>query len=190
MRAIGPVLALVLALSLAGCFVQHRDLIGAAEPATPGQWSGFWVAEPLEAGGDPGYFVIADVDPATGAFSVAEADGDGHPIEAPIPLHLRRVGDTLFLDVRDRADGPWLLFVVAELDAARIVLAWKPESDGMAGAFAAGKLEGSMQQDTGAGVVEVALIDFSPARQQGFARDWPSLFTPERMVLNRMSQPE
>src|SRR5690606_37661347 len=126
MRGIGIALCLALTWGLGGCFVQHAALIGAAEPVVPQQWSGGWVAEPLESGGEPGFFVVADVDPATGAFTVSAADADGDAMDDPIALHLRRVGDTLFLDAREKDDDPWMLFVVSEITADRIVLAWKP----------------------------------------------------------------
>lgn len=188
MRRIASVLAgLVLALGLSACFVNHAELIGSAEPAPAGAWSGGWVAEPLQVGDEPGFFHVSDVDPAAGMFAFADADPDGNPISDPIELSLRRVGDTLFLEARDRKDGPWLLFVVAEATQDRVVLAWKPRAETMRAAIDGGDLSGALKLGTGGAVEEVALTDFTPKRQQNLARDWQKLFTDERIVLRRMS---
>lgn len=186
MRLARSLLSLAVALGLAACFVQHAEPIGTAEPAAPGQWSGFWVAEPLEAGGEPGFFAIADVDPRKGVFSVSDADPDGNPISQPIPLHLRRVGDTLFLDVQDKPGDPWMLFVVAENAQDRVVLAWKPRAEEMRRAITAGSLQGELKLNAAAEVEELALTEFTEAQQARLARDWRNLFTDERMVLKRV----
>lgn len=186
MRLARSLLSLVIALSLAACFVQHAEPIGTAEPAESGQWSGFWVAEPLEAGGEPGFFAIADIDPAKGVFSVSDADPDGNPISEPIPLHLRRVGDTLFLNVQDEPGDPWMLFVVAENSEDHVVLAWKPRAEEMRQAIAAGSLQGELKLNAAAEVEELALTEFTDAQQAVLARDWRNLFNNERMVLRRV----
>lgn len=191
MRKIGTVLGLVLtlglALSVGACFVQHAELVGVAEPAAPGQWSGGWVAEPLEAGGEPGFFAVADVDPAQGSFTIRDADADGNPIDDDlITLQLRRVGDTLLLDARDQEDGPWMLFVVAEMTTDRIVLAWKPQNAAFHQAIAAGDLAGIVAAPAGADPDEVMLADFTAARQEKFALGWQGYFTAERIILRRM----
>jgi hypothetical protein len=188
MRLARLVLSIAFFLGLAACFVQHAEPIGVAEPAKPGEWSGFWVAEPLEAGGEPGFFAVADVDPAKGIFSVSDADPDGNPISDPIILHLRRVGDTLFLEVQNDADDPWMMFVVAEASPDQIALAWKPLEAGFRTAFADGSLKGAMKLDDAAVVQEVNLEDFSAARQEMLARDWRNFFTDERVVLKRVSE--
>jgi hypothetical protein len=192
MRKIGTVLCLViilgLPLTLGACFVQHAELIGVAEPAQPDQWNGSWVAEPLEAGGEPGFFAVADVDPAQGSFTVSDADADGNPIDDDlIALHLRRVGDTLFLDARDRENGPWMLFVVAEMSADRIVLAWKPRNAVFQQAIVAGELAGQVAAPAATEPDEIVLQEFTPERQEKFALGWQNYFTAERIVLRRMA---
>lgn len=191
MRRIASIIAsLVLAAGLSACFINHAEPIGEAVPVEAGEWSGGWVAEPLQAGGEPGFFYVADVDPAGGIFSVSDADADGNAIDdVPMPLRLRRVGQTLFLDAQNSEGAPWLLFVVAEATQERIVLAWKPRADAIAAALAGGELAGTQKLDAAGAVEEVALSDFSADRQQKLARDWQKLFTEERIVLRRMVVP-
>jgi hypothetical protein len=185
MRSLRSVLPILFALSLAACFVQHAEPIGAAEPAQAGQWSGLWVAQPAEPGGEPGFFRVEDVEPMAGRFSVAEADPDGNPIEDPIPLLLRRVDDTLFVEVQEKAGDPWRLFVVDAMAADRLELAWKPMGGRFGAAFADGRLAGRLVP--GSEPDEPILADFTPQRQSAFARDWRSFFMPERLVLLRPS---
>lgn len=186
-RIASVIASLVLAFSLSACFVNHAEPIGSAEPVPAGEWSGGWVAEPLTEGDEPGFFHVADVDPADGLFAFADADADGNPISDPITLRLRRVGDTLFLDAQDKKDGPWLLFVVAEATPDRIVLAWKPRADAMRAALDNGDLVGTLKLDGAGAVEEVALTDLTPGQQQNLIRDWQKLFTEERIVMRRMT---
>lgn len=188
MPRIASILAsLALALGLSACFVNHAKPIGTAEPATAGEWSGGWMAEPLRIGDELGFFHVADVDPADGLFAFANANADGNPIGDPTTLRLRRVSDTLFLDTQDEKDGPWRLFVVAEANKDRIVLAWVPRKEAMRAALDSGDLVGTLKLNGVGGVEEVALTDFTEAQQQKLAGDWQKLFTDERIVLRRMT---
>ncbi|TDQ84242.1 hypothetical protein A8950_0790 [Dongia mobilis] len=185
MRSLRSVLSLLFALGLAACFVQHAEPIGVAEPARAGQWSGLWVAQPVEPGGEPGFFRVEDVEPSSGRFSVAEADPDGNPIEDAIPLLLRRVDDTLFIEVQEKDGDPWRLFVVASMQADRLELAWKPVGERFAVAFTDGALAGRLVVGSEVVPDELVLTDFTPQRQGQFARNWAGFFLPERLVLIR-----
>lgn len=179
-------LVLLLAASLAACFVQHEEPIGAAETVAAGALNGTWVAQPSRDGEEPGFFAVADVDPKTGSFTVAEADADGNPIEEPTTLLLRRSGDTLFLDAREKEGDPWRLFVIASMTPDRIELAWVPEGDAFRQAIAAGTFRGTVSTSMPDTTPEdVILGNLSPAEEGALAKDWRDLFTDERIVLLR-----
>jgi len=190
MRSIGSALSLAIALGLAACFVQHPDLIGAAEPVAAGQWSGSWVAAPLHDGDEPGFFHVSDVDPAQGSFEVRDADADGAAMGDPMEMRLRRVGEQLFLDVRDKAEGPWLLFVVAEATPERIVLAWKPAAKPFEDAIAKGDFQAALKKSGDGAVEEIGFAKLSEAEANYLATHWHDLFTPERITLTRMADPD
>nr|WP_298687523.1 hypothetical protein [uncultured Dongia sp.] len=186
MRSIGLVLSLAAALGLAACFVQHPDLIGAAEPAEAGAWSAAWVAAPLRDGDEPGFFRVTDVDPAQGVFTVEEADADGVGMGEKMELHLRRVDAQLFLDVRDKKDGPWMLFVVEKATPEEIVLAWKPATKPFEDAIAKGDYKAHLTK-TGEDVREIAMNELSVAEAKLLAANWRNLFVAERITLKRMA---
>jgi len=183
MRMLKPLLSVLLFLGLAGCFVQHAEPIGVPEPVKAGALSGLWVAEPRRPGEEIGFFAVTDIDPDTGRFAVAEADGDGNPIEEPTTLLLRRVGDTLFLDAQETTGEPWRLFVVASMAPGRIELAWVPRAEAFRQAFSSGELAGSESPGAPQAPTDIVLDDLTADRQIAFARNWQSLFTPERLVL-------
>jgi hypothetical protein len=178
------------ALGLSACFVQHPDLIGTAEPVAAGQWSGSWVAAPLSAGDDPGFFHVSDVDPATGGFQVRDADADGAAMGEPMDMRLRRVGEQLFLDVRDKEDRPWMLFVVDEATPERIVLAWKPTAKAFEDAIAKGDFKATLKKGTDGAVEEIGFEKLSETEAEHLAVHWRALFTSERVTLTRMADPD
>ncbi len=186
MRSIGLVLSLALSLALAACFVQHPAPIGAPEPVQAGQWSGGWVAEPNRDGDEPGFFHVEDVDSAKGIFSLEEADADGTGMGEKMELQLRRVGRQLFLDVRDKTDGPWMLFVVEEATPEKIVLAWKPAAEPFEAAIARGDFKAKLGKNADGDVEEIAFAQMSEAEAATLARDWRDLFVAERIVLERV----
>lgn len=190
MRSIGLTLGLAVALSLGACFVQHPDLIGTAEPVSAGQWSGSWVAAPLRDGDEPGFFHVGDVDPAQGSFEVRDADADGAAMGEPMEMHLRRVGEQLFLDVRDKADRPWMLFVVAEATPERIVLAWKPAAKPFEDAIAKGDFKATLKKASDGAVEEIGFAKLSETEAEHLAVHWRDLFTAERITLTRMADPD
>lgn len=179
--------ALTLLTALSACFVQHHDLIGAAEPVPGRQWSGAWVAEPLSEGDEPGYFRVTDVDPAQGVFQVQDADADGTAMGEPMEMHLRRVGDRLFLDVRDKADRPWMLFVVDEATPERISLAWKPVAKAFEDSIARGDFKAAITKASDGHIEEIAMSELTPAQAGTLATHWRDLFTSQRIVLTRMA---
>lgn len=186
MRLIRAGFVLVLMAGLAACFVQHDAPIGKNEPVAAGAWSGTWVAQPRRDGEEPGFFAVTEIDPKAGSFAVAEADADGNAIEDPTALLLRRVGDTLFLDVRESENDPWRLFVVSSLTTDRIELAWVPESEAFRKAIADGTFTGTVSSSLPETTPEdVILGDLTPAAQEALAKDWQHLFTSERIVLLR-----
>lgn len=188
---LAPLLSVLCLLAgLSACFVQHPDLIGAAEPAAAGQWSGSWVAAPLRDGDEPGFFHVSDVDPAAGSFQVADADADGAAMGDPMEMHLRRVGEQLFLDVRDKADRPWMLFVVDEATPERIVLAWKPAAQPFDDAIAKGDFKADMKKGSDGAVEEIAFQKLSETEAEHLAVHWRNLFTSERITLTRMADPD
>jgi hypothetical protein len=185
-RLVRTPLVLLLAASMAACFVQHEEPIGAAEPVAAGALDGTWVAQPRRDGEEPGFFAVADVDPKTGSFTVAEADADGNPIEEPTALLLRRSGDTLFLDAREKEGDPWRLFVITSMTPDRIELAWVPEGDAFREAIAAGTFRGAVSTSMPDTTPEDVLLgDLSPEEEGALAKDWQNLFTEERIVLLR-----
>lgn len=181
---------LPLLLSLSACFIQHHELIGVAEPVAPGAWSGAWVAEPLEPGDEPGFFRVTDVDPAAGIFTVEDADADGNGLGEAMQMHLRRVGQQLFLDVRDKAENPWMLFVVAQSSTGNVVLAWKPDAAAFEQRIAAGDFRARLARDSSGAVEEIAFDGLGEPAQQLLADNWTALFTPERITLKRMAGPD
>ena len=186
MRPIGLVLSVVLSLGLAACFVQHPAPIGVAEKASAGQWSGAWVALPLRDGDEPGFFHVTDVDPAMGIFSVEEADADGTGLGEAMEMRLRRVGSQLFLDVRDRHDGPWMLFIVEEATPEEVVLAWKPAAEPFAAAIARGDFKAELSTFPDGDVDAIVFAEMSSGEAERLARDWRDLFVAERIVMQRM----
>lgn len=190
MRSIGLALSLAIALGLGACFVQHPDLIGAAEPVAVGQWSGSWVAAPLRDGDEPGFFHVSDVDPVQGSFEVRDADADGVAMGDPMEMHLRRVGEQLFLDVRNKEDSPWMLFVVAEATPERIVLAWKPVAKPFEDAIAKGDFKATLKKGGDGAVEEIGFAKLSEAEAKYLASHWRGLFTAERITLTRMADPD
>lgn len=179
-------IALTCALGLAGCFVQHPQLIGAAEKVEAGQWSGAWVAEPNRDGDEPGFFHVNDVDPAQGSFTVEEADADGNGMGEKMELRLRRVGEQLFLDVRDKADGPWMLFVVEEATPDKIVLAWKPAAAPFEAAIAKGDFKAKLSKNADGDVSEIAFEALTDKEAETLAKNWRDLFVAERITLKRV----
>ncbi|MDY0871191.1 hypothetical protein [Dongia rigui] len=178
-------LALAAALGLAACFVQHPQLIGAAETVEPGQWSGAWVAEPNRDGEEPGFFHVNDVDPAQGIFAVEEADADGNATGDKMEMHLRRVGQQLFLDVRDKADGPWMLFVVEEATPDKIVLAWKPAAAPFEAAIAKGDFKAKLSKNADGDVSDIVFAALTEKEAETLAKNWRDLFVAERITLKR-----
>jgi hypothetical protein len=176
---------IALLAALGGCFIQHPKLIGVAEPAEAGAWSGAWVAAPHRDGDEPGFFRVADVDPAQGIFTVEEADADGTGMGEKMELQLRRVDQQLFLDVRDKADGPWMLFVVEKATPEEIVLAWKPATKPFEDAIARGDYKARLTK-TGEDVQEIAMDELSEAEAKLLAANWRNLFVAERITLKRM----
>ncbi|WP_374383973.1 hypothetical protein [Dongia sp.] len=178
-------LSLTMLLGLAACFVQHPQLIGVAEKAAPGAWSGAWVAEPNRDGEEPGFFHVTDVNPAQGVFQVEEADADGNPVGAQMEMHLRRVGDQLFLDVRSDADGPWMLFVVDEAAPDKIVLAWKPAAAPFEKAIAKGDFNAKLSKNADGDVSEIVFPALTDKEAATLAKTWRDLFVAERITLKR-----
>lgn len=182
-------LACVIALlaSLNACFIQHKELIGAAERVSLGQWSGSWVAAPLNAGDEPGFFHVSDVDPRAGSFEVQDADADGNAIGEPMEMHLRRVGEQLFLDVRDKTAGPWMLFVLEEATPERIVLAWKPAAKPFEDKIAKGEFKATLKKGSDGAVEEIAFSELTSTQAEMLASHWRDFFTAERITLTRMA---
>lgn len=178
-------LSLTMVLGLAACFVQHPQLIGTAEKVAPAEWSGTWVAEPNRDGDEPGFFHVTDVDPAQGAFQVEEADADGNPMGDKMEMQLRRVGGQLFLDVRQNADGPWMLFIVDEAAPDKIVLAWKPAAAPFEKAIAKGDFNAKLAKNADGDVSEIAFPELTGKEAETLARNWRDLFVAERITLKR-----
>jgi hypothetical protein len=178
-------MTLIAALGLAACFVQHPQLIGAAEKVEAGQWSGAWVAEPNRDGEEPGFFHVNDVDPAQGIFTVQEADADGNGMDDTMEMQLRRVGQQLFLDVRDKADGPWMLFIVEEASPDKIVLAWKPAAAPFEAAIAKGDFKAKLTKNADGDVSDIAFEALTEKEAQTLAKNWRDLFVAERITLKR-----
>ncbi len=179
-------LSLTLALGLAACFVQHPQLIGTAEKVDAGQWSGAWVAEPNRDGDEPGFFHVNDVDPAQGSFTVEEADADGNGMGDKMELQLRRVGEQLFLDVRDKADGPWMLFIVEEATPDKIVLAWKPAAEPFEAAIAKGDFKAKLSKNADGDVSDIVFETLTETEAETLAKNWRDLFVAERITLKRV----
>ena len=178
-------MTLIAALGLAACFVQHPQLIGIAEKVEPGQWSGAWVAEPTRDGDEPGFFHVNDVDPAQGIFTVEDADADGNGMGEKMELQLRRVGEQLFLDVRDKPDGPWMLFIVEEATADKIVLAWKPAAAPFETAIAKGDFKAKLSKNADGDVSEIVFDALTQKEAETLAKNWRDLFVAERITLKR-----
>lgn len=187
MRRIRLALSLVFATLLGACFVQHPNLIGAPEKVAAGEWSGAWVADPQRDGDEPGFFHVNDVDPAGGAFTVEDADADGNGLGEKMDMRLRRVGEQLFLDVRNSPDNPWMLFVVEEASQDRIVLAWKPAAAPFEAAIARGDYKAKLTKDAQGDVDEIAFAEMNEAEAERLATTWRELFVAERIVLHRMA---
>jgi hypothetical protein len=179
------VTALSLLAAVSACFIQHKEPVGVAEAAAPGQWSGAWVAQPNRDGEEPGFFEVKDVDPAKGAFTVEEADADGNGMGEPMELLLRRVGDRLFLDVRDKADGPWMLFVVEKATPEEIVLAWKPAAKPFEDAIAKGTYQARLAKNADGDVEEIVFDNLDDKAAESLAADYRDLFVAERITLKR-----
>ena len=186
MRWIGLALSLALASMVGACFIQHPAPIGAVEAVQPGEWSGVWVAQPLSPGDEPGFFRVADVDPAAGQFEVEEADADGTGLGDKMELHLRRVGEQLFIDVRDKKDGPWMLFVVESATADEIVLAWKPAAAPFEAAINRGDYKATLTKNSDGDVSEIVMANLNEAEAKLLAANWRDLFVAERMTMKRM----
>jgi hypothetical protein len=187
MRWIGLALSLALASMVGACFIQHPTLIGAAEAVQPGEWSGVWVAQPLGPGEEPGFFRVTDVDPAQGQFEVEEADADGTGQGDRMELQLRRVGEQLFLDVREKKDGPWMLFVVETATADEIVLAWKPAAAPFEAAITKGDYQATLTKNSDGDVSEIVMAHLNEAEAKRLAANWHDLFVAERMTMRRMA---
>jgi hypothetical protein len=181
-------LVLTLAAALGGCFVKHPTPPGEPVATHPGQYSGLWVAEPLEADEAPGYFLVTDVDPAQGSYSVEEADATGAPNGAPLALKIRRVGDALFVATQDSPDKPWVLFVVAEYGPDRVALVWKPVRAAFEQYFASGALAGTIADSLGADESDIDLAALSPDQMATLARDWSDLFKPDAIIFARKKE--
>lgn len=179
------VCVIALLATLSACFIQHKELIGTAEPATAGQWAGPWVAQPNRDGEEPGFFHVSDVDPAQGIFKVEEADADGNGMGDEMELRLRRVGEQLFLDVRDKADGPWMLFVVEKATPEEIVLAWKPAAKPFEDAIAKGTYKARLKKNADGDVEEIAFDELDAAAAESLAKNYRDLFVAERITLKR-----
>jgi hypothetical protein len=186
MRPIGLVLSLVLSLGLAACFVQHPAPVGVAEKASAGQWSGAWVALPLRDGDEPGFFHVTDVDPAMGIFSVEDADADGNGLGEAMEMRLRCLDGQLFLDVRDKPDGPWMLFVIEEATAEKVVLAWKPAAEPFAAAIGRGDFKAKLSTFSDGDVEKIVFAEMNGTETALLAQNWRNLFAPERIVMKRM----
>jgi hypothetical protein len=179
------ILALTAVLGLAACFVQHPQPIGSPEKVDPGQWNGAWVAEPNRDGEEPGFFHVTDVDPAQGMFAVEEADADGNGMGEKMEMQLRRVGEQLFLDVRDKADGPWMLFIVDEATPDKIVLAWKPAAAPFEAAIANGDFKAKLSKNADGDVSDIVFDTMSDTEAETLAKNWRDLFVAERITLKR-----
>ncbi len=187
MRPLRLMMCFGLILGLAACFVQHPQPIGEAVSVDKGEWSGSWVAAPNRDGEEPGFFRATDVDPEQGVFDLAEADADGNPTSEPMEMRLRQVGAQRFLDVRDKkGEGPWMLFVVEEASAEKIVLAWKPAAKPFEAAIARGDFKAKLKKTAVGDVEEIAFSDLDSAEADYLAKNWRDLFVAERIVLKRM----
>ncbi|MBK8158903.1 MAG: hypothetical protein IPK59_09135 [Rhodospirillaceae bacterium] len=187
MRWIGLTVSLALATMLGACFIQHPAPIGVAEGAQAGEWSGVWVAQPNRDGEEPGFFRVTDVDPAAGQFEVEEADADGTGQGDKMELRLRRVGEQRFLDVREKTDGPWMLFVVESATADEIVLAWKPAAAPFEAAIARGDYQATLTKNSDGDVSEIVMANLNEAEAKLLAANWRDLFVAERMTMRRMA---
>jgi hypothetical protein len=105
-------------------------------------------------------------------------------------MHLRRVGEQLFLDVRDKPDSPWMLFVVDEATPERITLAWKPVAETFEAAIAKGDFKATMKKGADGTVEEVGFDKLSEAETDYLAVHWRDLFTAKRVTLTRMADPD
>ncbi len=182
-------LSLTIALGLTACFVQHPQLIGSAEKVKAGQWSGTWVTERTPSI-DKLSFHVTDVDPAQGIFTYQNADADDNE---KMELHLRRVGEQLFLNLRGKPESPWILFVVEEATPDKIVLAWKPAASPFEAAIAKGDFkarltksgDGEISQIIFGDVSEITFAEMSEKEAEMLAKNWRELFTAERITLKR-----
>jgi len=181
----------VVALLLLSACLTNPKPIGVAESVEAAAWEGVWKMESSQTHESYGHFRVTSVDPEEGQFTAHVSDAGGNVAaenasdDRSFALHLRRVGDQLFLTYPADEDGNWVVLPVAELSPGRIVICFQPNEDAFEARIDDGTFKAKTQR-TG-NLSMVAFDALSEDEIDFLSKHLDELYLPDRTLLTRVA---